>query len=160
MPTRKTPRQCRSVGCVEPVEQDHLHCHEHHQRRQETWAAGQKDYRDRRKARTQLLERWAELLRDRIIPATAAAYAQNDLAMDAFERLHDAIVAGDTHATDMAYGDVADALNETRAALAAAHQTVMDMQRSTGPLEHVINPPPPKREARTTREARERQGPS
>lgn len=121
---------------------------------------GARDYRARQKARTQLLERWAELLRDRINPATDAAYEQNDLAMDAFERLHDAIVAGDAQAMDVAYDEVADALDQTRAALAAAKQTVREMQRSTGPLEHVINPPPRKRESRATREARERLGPS
>lgn len=150
---------CVTPRCTVPTEPGRDHCPEHHARRQTTWAAGAKDYRDRQKARTRLLEQWARLLHDTIAPATGAAYEHNDAAMDAAEQLNAAITAGDDQATDQAFAALADALNQTRAALVEANKTVMDMERATGPLAHVIDPPPRPRENRATREERERQFP-
>ncbi|MGI5950450.1 MAG: hypothetical protein ACOX61_01185 [Brooklawnia sp.] len=102
---------------------------------------------------------WAALVRDTILPASHAAYDQNDLAMDAYERLQTAILTGDRDTTARELDTLADALETARAALAGSHRKVVDMERHTGPLNHLIDPPPRPRESRKTRLAREEQLP-
>ena len=135
------------------------HCERHHERRRETWRHGRSDYRQRQKARTVLLTGWARLLNDNVAPACGEAYRQNDLAMDALERLEQSLIDHDDQGYSAAYTALADALDATRAVLAESNTEVMQMQRLTGPLPLVIDPPPRPRESRATRLRREEELP-
>lgn len=149
---------CIAPGCDQTSLPGRDHCELHHDRRRETWRAGRKDYRDRQKARAQLVEDWARLLQDTIRPATAVAYRDGGRAMDALGRLALLIDPRRVDEGEAAYAELADALNAIRHAAADANRHILDMERVHGPLPAVLDPRPRPRESRATRERREREG--
>lgn len=146
---------CIAPGCPEAALPGRDHCELHHDRRRETWRAARKDYRDRRKARAQLVEDWARLLQDTIRPATAVAYRDSGRAMDALERLALHIDPHRVHEAEAAYAELADALNAIQHTVTDANRHIRDMERVHGPLPTLLDPPPRPRESRAARLRRE-----